>query len=134
MTDTDQWWGLVAHEVSIDVRRALEARDIDTGDKVATLSPLFVADANLPIYRELSTGPFLYRIGDLLSREQRKRFVGTSPSSIGNILKNDAPSAILVGFEYDLDSPLIEYARRNGYRKVNGCWEKVGGTLYVRQP
>ena len=41
--------------------------------KIATLSPLYAIEANLPIYHELATGPFLYRVGDLLRPEQRKQ-------------------------------------------------------------
>jgi hypothetical protein len=102
---------------------------VDTQRKVATLSPLFAVEARLPIYPELATGPFLYRVGDLIPPEQRKRFVATSPRSVGALLAADPPGAIVVGVEGDLDDPLVEYASAPGYRKVPGTGRS--GQLYV---
>jgi hypothetical protein len=103
---------------------------ISTDCKIATLSPLFVIESNLPIYSELSTGPFLYRVGDLLTPEQRNRFVGTSPKSIGYLFAEDPPAAILIGFEGALDKPLVEYAIIHNYKKIDVIG--FGGELYVR--
>jgi hypothetical protein len=129
LTDKNEWSGFYVHDISMNVRNALIANGLGTNRKIATLSPLFVIESNLPIYSELSTGPFLYRSGDLLTSEQRKHFVGTSPKSIGNLFNEDPPAAILVGYEGDLDKPLVEYAIANDYKKVNGFWG--GGELYV---
>jgi hypothetical protein len=122
------WSALYAHDVSVRMREAVGANG-EQG-KVATLSPLFAAEANLPIYHELSIGPFLYRLGDLLTAEERRHFVATSPREIGKLLARDPPSAILVGDEGPLDTPLIEYAQSNGYERVG--IEGFSGNLYVR--
>lgn len=100
--------------------------------KVATLTPLLAVEAGLPVYPELASGPFLYRVGDLLTPEQRAGVRGTSPSTVGDLLRGDPPSAVLVGFEGELDAPLEAFARRSGYVKADGdFW---GATLYVRTP
>jgi hypothetical protein len=87
-------------------------------------------EANLPLYPQFSTGPFLYRIGDLLTPELRKKFVGTSQGTVGELLNADPPAAILAGFEKDLDNPLIEYARAHDYRLVDVSG--LDGQLFVR--
>jgi hypothetical protein len=130
LTHRDRWSGLHFHDISMNVRNALIDNGIGTDRKIATLSPLFVIESNLPIYSELSTGPFLYRVGDLLTRKQRNQFVGTSPKSIVDLFNEDPPSAILVGFEDELDKPLVEYAKINNYKKVNIAG--FGGELYVQ--
>lgn len=114
----ENWSALRVHEVAMNVRKALVDNRISAG-KVATLSPLFALEANLAIYDELSAGPFFYRSGDLLAADQRKRFVITSPNSIGSLLAEDPPSAIIVGYEEKLDEPLLEYAIQNKYREIS---------------
>jgi len=131
LTDRNKWIGVYVHDVSMNVRNALIATGVGTNHKIATLSPLLVIESNLPIYSELSTGPFLYRVGDLLTLEQRKHFMSTSPRSIGDLFDKDPPAAILVGFEAELDNPLIEYAISKSYKKVDGFFFFGGGKLYV---
>jgi hypothetical protein len=126
----DRWSGLHVHDVAMNLRNVLADRPAGTDYKTATLSPLFVIESNLPIYPELSTGPFLYRIGDVLTPEDRDRFMGTSPRSIDGLFNDDPPVAILVGFEGTLDDPLIEYAIANSYTKVDV--PGFGGKVYVR--
>lgn len=130
LTHRDRWTGLYIHDVSMDIRDILTDRTTGTDYRVATLSPLFAVESNIPIYPELSTGPFLYRIGDCLTPEARNRFVGTSPKSIDALLDEEPPAAILVGFEGKLDEPLIEYAITNNYAEVDV--PGFDGELYVR--
>lgn len=129
LMNRNSWSGLYVHDISINIRNTLLINGVDINSKIATLSPLYVIEANLPIYSELSTGPFTYRIGDLLTSEDRKHFVVTSPNSIWNLLSKDRPSAILVGFEEDLDIPFIVYAVAHHYKKVDGFFG--GGDLYI---
>jgi hypothetical protein len=130
LTQRDKWSGLRLHDISMNVRNVLRHRGLDGRGRIATLAPLLVIESNLPIYAELATGPFVYRIGDLLSPKQRKQFVGTSPGSMNGLLDRDAPAAILVGFERGLEKPLVKYAEVNQYRKVDV--PGYGGDLYVR--
>ena len=128
----DKWSGLHVHDVAAKIRNALIINHIGPGGKVATLSPLYAIEANLPIYNELSTGPFLYRVGDLLTIEQRRHFVGSSPNSIGDLFAGDPPSAIVIGNDGQLDKPLVEYARNNNYREIFVAGFRGNGKLYVR--
>jgi hypothetical protein len=129
LRDGNNWAGLMVHNVSMNIRNALPNYGKGNNGKIATLSPMYVADANLPIYLELAGGPFIYRAGDLLTPEQRKHFVVTSPKTIGNLLNEDPPAAIFVGFEGNLDKPLVQYAASHNYTKVDGFFN--GGQLYV---
>jgi hypothetical protein len=126
----DGWTGLHVHDVSTGIRNVLADYGMDTDGKIATLSPLFVIESNLPIYAELSTGPFLYRVGDLLTPEQRNHFVGTSAKSIGDLFAKDPPAGIIVGFEGTLEKALLEYAISNNYSRTDVAG--FGGELYVR--
>jgi hypothetical protein len=130
LTNENRWAARRVHTVSADIRNILQARKPGVTGRIATLSPLFVVEANLPIYEELSTGPFLYRIGDLLSPQDRKRFVGTSPKSIHDLFNKEAPLAVLVGYERGLDSALLDYALKNNYSAVDVPGRT--GTLYIR--
>lgn len=119
LSDRSKWSGVHIHEMSVKIREILIENRLDPNGKVATLSPLFALEGGLSIYNELATGPFLYRVGDLLAPHQRVLFVATSPETVHRLLENDPPVAILTGYEGDLDDPLIKYAEENTYRKVD---------------
>jgi hypothetical protein len=123
LANADNWTGLEVHNVSKNIRKTLLENDIDTKNKIATLFPIYAIETNLSIYPELSTGPFLYRVGDLLTAEQRKHYVGTSPESLHELLSKDPPAAIVIDSNEEkdmipLNKPLIEFAVANNYRKV----------------
>jgi hypothetical protein len=126
MFDTEDWVGVKIHGTSLEIRE-----NIGNG-KVATLSPLFAVEAGLPIYKELATGPFLYRVGDLIPVDKRAHYGVTSPASLAAMLDRDPPGAILVGFEGGLDMPFERYAAENGYVELGGDY--LGGRLFVRKP
>jgi hypothetical protein len=133
------WAGISYHRTAHEVRRILETQTsiAPHHTNVATLSPLYALEANLPIYEELATGAFLYRVGDLLTAEERLRYVGTSPDTIHALLDRDPPAAILVGYytnhplEY-LEQPLVEYARTRNYRAIVADVFPENIVLYVR--
>ena len=123
------WTGISIHHTAHIIRERIGA--LDSKDKVATLSPLYVIEAGLPIYKELATGPFLYRVGDLIPDEKRRAYVGTSMNTLSALFEIDPPKAILVGFERGLDLPFIRYAEAHAYVKSERDFG--GATLYVRQ-
>ena len=125
----DNWSGFRIHDVSMKIRDALMGGHFNSKGKVATLSTMYAVEANLPIYDELSSGPFFYRSGDLLTPEQRRRFVITSPGTIRDLLAEDPPSAIIVGNEGRLDEPLLEYAQDNNYREIQ--IDGLGGRCFL---
>ena len=130
LTHRDEWVGLSLHDDSIKMRDALIETGTGTEGKIATLAPLYVTEANLHIYPEFSTGPFLYRSGDYLLADQLSYFRGTSPKRVDKLFSTDPPAAILVGFYSDLERPFLEYAEANNYSKADVAG--LIGELYVR--
>jgi hypothetical protein len=114
----------------MEMGKTISNQGVDVQGPIATLSPIFAIEANLPVYPQFSTGPFLFRVGDLLTAEQRKHFVGTSRATVAELLDSDPPAAILAGFEKELDGPLIEYAHVNRYRLADVAG--LNGQLYIR--
>ncbi|MDY6781328.1 MAG: phospholipid carrier-dependent glycosyltransferase [Cyanobacteriota bacterium] len=127
-----KWKVVAVHRTAQNIRKYVKVvQSPDLNPKIATLAPLYAIEGGLEIYNELSAGPFMYRVGDLMSAEKRMKVKGTSIKTIQSLLDRDPPAAILVGFEGDLDSPLIEYAVENKYTKVKEKFN--GGVLYVRR-
>jgi len=127
--NVNAWTCISIHHTAQIIRERIGA--FDSEDKVATLSPVYAIEAGLPIYKELATGPFLYRVGDLIPDEMRRTCVGTSMKTLSALLEADPPKAIFVGFERELDLPFIEYAEANEYEKIEEDYD--GGILYIRQ-
>jgi len=144
--NVDAWTPISVHNTAQIIRGRIGA--LDSKDKVATLSPLYVIEAGLPIYKELASGPFLYRVGDLIPDDMRPAYVGTSMNTLSALFEIDPPKAILVGFERGLDLPFIRYAEAHAYVKIEEDYAGLPiykelatgpflyrdrGTLYVRQ-
>lgn len=94
-----------------------------------TLSPLYALEAGRDIYPEFSTGPFQLQACNHLPVEKRGDFNCITPRELDQLLNADPPSAILVGFEHELDLHLLEWARANKYIKINQSFNS--GTLYI---
>lgn len=125
----ENWTGIKIHNTSQRIRQALGTINSDT--RLATLSPLYALEAGIPIYPELATGPFLYRIGDLISEPQRQQLIATSPQTLPNLLTLHPPTGVFVGFGRNLDQPLIEYATRYHYYPFPQSLN--GGRLYLQK-
>jgi hypothetical protein len=129
----DRWVPLVVHDTGVKIRaQVLKPGGDGRVGRVATLSPMYAVEAGLPIYPELATGVFLYRVGDFLSSAERERYVATSPRTLAGLLDADPPSAVVTGgdkFEGELEAPFVAYAEQRGYEK-----QDVGGLrLYLRR-
>ncbi len=127
------WAGLQIHDASMNIKSEMARRNIS--GKVATVWPLLAVESNLPIYPQLATGPFLYRIGDMLTPEQRTHFVGTSKKTIAEMLDKDPPAAIVTMVDFckpeNYEAPLVEYATKHNYEKLH-----VGeftGEVYIKR-
>ncbi|HXF61980.1 MAG TPA: hypothetical protein VNK95_10195 [Caldilineaceae bacterium] len=114
----EPWAGTVAIRESQTLRRWLDERGpVRNGTAwIATLSPVVALESGLPFYPELATGSFVYRIGDLLTPEERARYVATSPTALPALLDAHPPAAIFIGEEGELEQPLLDYAERHGYQ------------------
>jgi len=124
------WVGLHFHDVSQRIRSILTENQIDFRHKVASLSPLFAIESDMPVYLEFSTGPFLYRIGDLVDNNHHDLFIATSPTYLNELFDSSPPSAIIIGFEGDLDIPFANYAIRNNYMEI--LIDGFDGVLYIK--
>lgn len=82
--------------------RALAAHIGGNQGKIATLLPIYPLEGGLPVYPELATGQFIYRIADRTDPALLRYYKTTSQTKIDALLKSDPPAAILVGFEAEL--------------------------------
>jgi hypothetical protein len=130
LPDIRRWTPIAVHATARQLGRHIDSTHDQP--KVATLSPVYALEAGLPIYPELSTGAFLYRVGDLIPEKKRAGYVGASPTGLHALLDRDPPTAIFVGFEGDLDASFVSYAEERGCSKVEE--DLGGGTLYLCLP
>jgi hypothetical protein len=96
-----------------------EVRSVTRGGRVLTLAPIIPLEGDLEIYHEFAPGPFIWRSAHLLPLWKRQALGLVASSDLYELLQNQPPRAILVGFEERLEAPLIRYARANGFRRVD---------------
>ena len=126
--DLENPW--VTDELSTQSREIAELIDsyTDRPGKMATFAPLFALEGGETIYPELATGPFLYRVGNLLTPTDRSDYNATSSDAITSLLTQNPPVAIFLVSGEDstyadssyavLEEPLRRFAQEHGYRKV----------------
>lgn len=124
----ESWTGSWIHRNALALKSIVP--ESERARPVATLSPLYALEAGLPVYRELATGEFAYRIGDRLSVEDSRRYRITSRRDLTGLLDRSPPSAIVTGFSGDLEEPLATYARERGYTRVENIVD--GGEVFVK--
>ena len=128
-----KWTGNSVDRAADNIRW-LMARQAGSGP-LLTLAPIYPAEAQLPRYKELALGPFIYRAVDYLPPENRPFFRPVaSPRTLEQMLVQSPPKAVLVGLEERLDQPLEAWAIRNAYRPVRvalGDKRKKFGKLYL---
>ncbi len=88
------WTPIKVHRISEDI-----AGKTKSLKPILTLSPLFALEGGCDIYTELSAGPFVYRVADLLSPADRQIANAVGPETLQQLLENCPPSALIVGFE-----------------------------------
>ena len=84
-----------------------------------TLAPIFPLEGRVDIYKEFATGPFMWRISDLVDKHDREALKVISADELEDYLDRERPAAILVGFQKDLERPFILYAKKRGFKKQN---------------
>ena len=130
-----QWTPLVVHEQG--QRLAAELGSLPSPARVATLHPLLALEGGLGVYPEFSTGPHMYYVAGLLSAEEQRAYVTTSPDGLAGLLDKTPPDAILVVDDpidteqaEMLQRPFVEYATSHGYVPRRDIIRD--GTVYVR--
>jgi hypothetical protein len=132
--------------IPLEIQRvSQEIADRTEPGKVLTLAPIFPLESGLGIYPSFATGPFSWRVSQFLLNSQWQGYSVISRSNLLQLLQDDPPQAILVGFETDgegfvayqpggLEVPLRDYASTHGYTPVVlDTWLVEGEvTLWVR--
>ena len=122
---------------SADARWAgARVRALTGDDRVASLSPQYLADSGLAVDRRFAAGPFVYRTGWTLDIARARRLHAMTPALLAD-MDRDPPAAILAGYEMGIrklplrpDDSLIAYAKARGYRMI--VMPDGIGRLYVR--
>ena len=122
------WVGLEAHRTAVAVRAALPK-----GGAVATLFPHMVMDAN-PVAVAFTSGPFVFRSGDLYSPARLAALHALSPDTVGAAFDRDPPAGIFAGayataFRTPMDRALTAYAERHDWELV--LTDASGARLWV---
>ncbi len=91
---TDNWTALRVHKTSEQI-----SQKVDKSKPVLTLAPLYALEGGCEIYPQLSAGPFVYRVADLMSDGELKITNTVGPKTLKKLLENIQPSAILTGTE-----------------------------------
>ncbi len=128
-TDLDNWSGIGMHKTALEIADIV--RNLPGQPRIATLSPVYAIEANLPIYPELATGPFAYRVAELVPPDKLAKLNIISPERLPTLLSRNPPAGILVGYEGGLDDAFIDFARENNYRQYPRKFERL--TLFVRR-
>ncbi len=97
--DHQNWVPVRVHKISKDI-----AAKAGNDGQILTLAPLWALEGGCDIYPELSAGPFVYRIGDFLSPEDRALTHTTSPNTIAELTKATPPGAVVLG----ADMPIFD--------------------------
>jgi hypothetical protein len=112
----ERWVVTRVHESGVAIARRLAAGQL-TG-KVATLAPVYPLEGGVAVYPELATGPFAFRTADFTTPDLAGFYRMVSPAGLPGLFDSDPPAAFLLGFEPELERPLLDYATARGYRPL----------------
>ncbi|MGA2110706.1 MAG: hypothetical protein ABSG98_00990 [Anaerolineales bacterium] len=107
------WVPVVYHEQGLAIAKA------KAPGPILTLTPIFPLEGGVPIYPQLVTGPFAWRVGDFASPSTRRKIGLVSPADFEEVIRQDPPGGILVGGETTLEAPLVQYAKTHSYRPTD---------------
>jgi hypothetical protein len=119
-SDPDNWTGIVTHRVGQQLVEITEP-----GRPVATLHPVFVLDAGLPIYRELATGPFAWRVGPFLGPELQALLHSTSAEGLDDLLEEHPPGAVVTKIGTKWDGSFVAWANDAAWRKQDSAHPRI---------
>jgi hypothetical protein len=91
---SDRWIPLRVEQEGQWIRRQLDSKP---QGKVLTLSPLYAAEAGLPIYKEFVTGPFAMRVSSVISADEAAARKLPYAADVDKMLRTEPPMAVLVG-------------------------------------
>jgi hypothetical protein len=113
----EKWQPIEIHKISKDIaKRAKEPK------LILTLGPLLALEGGGDIYKELSCGAIIYRAADSMSASERDITHTVSPKTIGELLKKNPPSAVILNVERgklaSLEEPLQAAVKPDWERKT----------------
>lgn len=82
--------------------------------RALTLAPIYPMEGGLDIYEAYATGPFAVRVADFVPRETRQRLRLAGTGDLPRLLRRSPPVVVVVGFEGELEWPLIQAGERVG--------------------
>lgn len=105
----DDWTSAMVARVSREVRTAVPR------GTVVTLAPIYALEAGLDIYPGLASGPFGYRVSELIEPRRRRAQGLISAEDTIRLMAESPPEAILAGAEDEMEAPLVAFAAAHGY-------------------
>ncbi len=123
----ESWVPKALHKVSEDiVGKTKEPK------RILSLAPLLALEGGGEIYMQLSCGSIIYRIADLLSPKDRLTTHTVGLETLGELLEENPPSAVILGNEYG-KMALLEIPLK---RAVKADWQRedydFGPTVHFR--
>ena len=109
-----KWVPMIIHAGGVEV-----AGYAGTGT-ILTLEPVYPLEGGLDIDPRFTTGRFGLRAAELLSAQERARYLMPAPQYIPHLFQEHPPRGVLVvkGTGGKLDKLLISAAKANGYRQI----------------
>jgi hypothetical protein len=90
----ESWVPLHVHGISHDIGEKTREPKL-----VLTLAPLFALEGGCQIYTQLSCGSVIYRAADALSADDRAITNTVGQATIGKLIEERPPSAVILGME-----------------------------------
>ncbi|MGA7732159.1 MAG: hypothetical protein WCD37_12920 [Chloroflexia bacterium] len=123
MLAVDDWAPGIVSRVGREIREAVPA------GTVVTLAPIYPLQTGLDIYPGLASGPFGFRVANILSAKERAEHGLISAEEALRLMSERPPEGILAGSEGALEAPLVQFAIERGYKEVE---LSNGLSLWVR--
>ncbi len=98
------WPPICLHRISQDIAGKTKSPKL-----ILTLAPLYALEGRCDIYPQLASGPFIYRVADLMANADLETIKAAGPETLKALLEDSPPSAVILGVEYDfLEDPLFQ--------------------------
>ncbi len=111
--ETDKWVPNRLHRISRDISEKTKGRG-----PILTLAPLYALEGGCDIYVELAAGPFVYRVADSMSPDERRITNAVGPETLEQLLEDNPPSAVIISVEPGfLEKPLFQTAVKRDWEK-----------------
>ncbi len=100
--DPQSWTPVQLHQISEDIAGKTKSPKL-----ILTLAPLYALEGRCDIYTELSSGPFVYRVADLMTASDLETIKAVGPKTLKALLEKSPPSAVILGVEFDFLEALL---------------------------